>query len=364
MNQENIKQEPKEKQFMDPIEHLQQTGRLVMGPGARKASHYTGTKIKLPKLTDEQADAVKKAKKYAMEQSVKLVLLKQNHQHQQAQVKTMQRHQAVLVMCQVYVGSINFDVKEETVRKAFCPFGPIRTVHMSFDNITKRHMGFAFVHFELPESAQLALEQMNGVLISGRNIKVGRPSNMPQVKADIDEILKEALNYNRIYVSSIHPDLIIQDIQSVFEAFGTIINCDLPMSTMTGKNKGYCYIEYDNVQSVYDVIASMNLFDLGGQYLRVGRAVTPPDLKNNPITTPTAANQTLPVASAVAAVVATAKIQALDPDACSLGLQSDVNNRMQNTAIKVEIPAPVQTCNYPTNVASTSGFMEAQHFPL
>lgn len=40
---------------------------------------------------------------------------------------------------------------------------------------------FAFVEYEMPEAAQLALEQMNGVMIGGRNIKVGRPSNMPQV---------------------------------------------------------------------------------------------------------------------------------------------------------------------------------------
>lgn len=32
--------------------------------------------------------------------------------------------------------------------------------------------GFAFVEYELPEAAQLALEQMNGVLLGGRNIKV------------------------------------------------------------------------------------------------------------------------------------------------------------------------------------------------
>jgi len=33
--------------------------------------------------------------------------------------------------------------------------------------------GFAFVEYDLPEAAQLALEQMNGVLLGGRNIKVG-----------------------------------------------------------------------------------------------------------------------------------------------------------------------------------------------
>ena len=53
----------------------------------------------------------------------------------------------------------------------------------------------------------------------------------------------------------------------------------------------------------------MNLFDLGGQYLRVGRAITPPDSRGNlgMAGTPTA----MPSASAVAAAAATAKIQVI-----------------------------------------------------
>lgn len=49
----------------------------------------------------------------------------------------------------------------------------------------------------------------------------------------------------------------------------------------------------------------MNLFDLGGQYLRVGKAVTPPVA----LLTPTAAGG-LPAAAAVAAAAASAKITA------------------------------------------------------
>ena len=35
--------------------------------------------------------------------------------------------------------------------------------------------------------------------------------------------------------------------------------------------------EYEKPQACIDAIASMNMFDLGGQYLRVGKAVTPPN---------------------------------------------------------------------------------------
>ena len=42
-------------------------------------------------------------------------------------------------------------------------------------------------------------------------------------------------------------------------------------------NRGYGFIEYETTQAAQDAIASMNLFDLGGQLLRVGKAVTPPE---------------------------------------------------------------------------------------
>merc|ERR1719295_2365264 len=297
---------------------LDQTGHLVMGSGARRDSGGVfGTA--LPKLTSEEAERVQKAKKYAMEQSIKMVLMKQTHQHQQAQAKTLQRHQAVVLMCRVYVGSINFEVREDTIRQAFLPFGPIRSISMSFDPIAQKHKGFAFVEYEMPEAAQLALEQMNGVIISGRNIKVGRPSSVPQAQAVIDEIIQEAKNYNRIYIASIHSDLTEDDIKSVFEAFGPIKSCERAQTGVPGKHKGHCFIEYETAQATTDAITSMNLFDLGGNYLRVGRSNTPPDTKNfGP--PPSALPQAMPTAAAVAAAAATARIQAMDAVATNLGL--------------------------------------------
>ncbi|KAJ8026014.1 Poly(U)-binding-splicing factor PUF60 [Holothuria leucospilota] len=265
----------------------------------------------LPVLTGDQQEMLMQAKKFAMEQSIKSVLVKQTLAHQQQQMSNLQvqaqRQRALALMCRVYVGSISFELKEDTIRQAFHPFGPIKNINMSWDPATMKHKGFAFVEYELPEAAQMALDQMNGVMVGGRNIKVGRPSNMPQAQPVVDQIIEEAKNYPRIYVASIHNDLSAEDIKSVFEAFGKIVTCLLPTDPATGKHKCYGFIEYDTMQSAQDAIASMNLFDLGGQYLRVGRAITPPTGSTGPSTP-----QALPPAAAVAAAAATAKIQALD----------------------------------------------------
>ena len=211
---------------------------LISGPGALRASAIAATLIK---LSPEQQEAIAKAKKYAMEQSIKSVLEKQTIAYQQQQQRSLQRHQALVLMCRIYVGSISFELKEDTVRGAFSPFGPIKTINMSWDPSTQKHKGFAFIEYEVPEAAHLALEQMNGFMMGGRNIKVGRPSNMPQAAAIIEQIQIEAKSFSRIYISSIHPELSELDIQSVFEAFGVIKTCKLAQAQI-GKHKGFGYV--------------------------------------------------------------------------------------------------------------------------
>ncbi|CAM4591187.1 unnamed protein product [Leuciscus chuanchicus] len=317
----------------------------------------TASKLGLPPLTAEQQEALQKAKKYAMEQSIKSVLVKQTIAHQQQQLSNLQipnslqmasltmgfgdplsplqsvaaqRQRALAIMCRVYVGSIYYELGEDTIRQAFAPFGPIKSIDMSWDSVTLKHKGFAFVEYEVPEAAQLALEQMNSVMLGGRNIKVGRPSNIGQAQPIIDQLAEEARAFNRIYVASVHPDLSDDDIKSVFEAFGRIKSCTLARDPTTGKHKGYGFIEYDKAQSSQDAVSSMNLFDLGGQYLRVGKAVTPP----MPLLTPTTPGG-LPPAAAVAAAAATAKITAqhllVERFFSSSGLIVDgLNNRLSS----------------------------------
>uniref|UniRef100_A0A672P8P8 Poly-U binding splicing factor a n=1 Tax=Sinocyclocheilus grahami TaxID=75366 RepID=A0A672P8P8_SINGR len=253
------------------------------------------SKLGLPPLTPEQQEALQKYVS-GMAPSDQL-----NCPLQVA----AQRQRALAIMCRVYVGSIYYELGEDTIRQAFAPFGPIKSIDMSWDSVTLKHKGFAFVEYEVPEAAQLALEQMNSVMLGGRNIKVGRPSNIGQAQPIIDQLAEEARAFNRIYVASVHPDLSDDDIKSVFEAFGRIKSCTLARDPTTGKHKGYGFIEYEVPESAQDAVSSMNLFDLGGQYLRVGKAVTP----LMPLLTP-ATPGGLPPAAAVAAAAATAKITA------------------------------------------------------
>jgi len=239
----------------------------------------------LPILSAQQQENLARAKQYAVQESVKHILLKQQAKTKQvteslasapgSQSMMMQKQQAVVLMCRVYIGSIYYDLKEEVIRNAFAPFGPFKSINMSFDPITGKHKGFAFIEYECPEAAQLALEQMGGVLLGGRSIKVGRPANMPQSHPVIDLLLEESKSQTRIYVGSVHEDLTSEDLKSVFSAFGTILSCSLANDALTGKHKGYGFIEFETLDATNEAVGSMNLFDLGGQFLRVRKAIAP-----------------------------------------------------------------------------------------
>ena len=58
------------------------------------------------------------------------------------------------------------------VKQAFLPFGPMRSINLGFDHLANKHKGFAFIEYDIPEAAFLAINQMDDVMLSGRNIKV------------------------------------------------------------------------------------------------------------------------------------------------------------------------------------------------
>ncbi|TPP61214.1 Poly U-binding-splicing factor half pint [Fasciola gigantica] len=213
-----------------------------------------------------------------MEESIKAALAKQTRQQQLLQTPANKKAQTLNLLSRIYVGSISYDLKEESIKVAFSPFGPIRSVTMSWDAATQKHKGFAFIEFEHPEAAHLAVDQMNNASLGGRQLKVGRPSNLPQADPLITELVTEYKLEKKIYIAGVHADLTEEDLKLVFEAFGKITCCKLPADpARPTKHRGFGYIEYESEQSANDAVASMNMFDLGGQFLRVGKAISPPE---------------------------------------------------------------------------------------
>eukprot|EP00527_Entomoneis_sp_CCMP2396_P001110 CAMPEP_0198148974 /NCGR_PEP_ID=MMETSP1443-20131203/44413_1 /TAXON_ID=186043 /ORGANISM="Entomoneis sp., Strain CCMP2396" /LENGTH=163 /DNA_ID=CAMNT_0043813857 /DNA_START=67 /DNA_END=558 /DNA_ORIENTATION=- len=72
----------------------------------------------------------------------------------------------------IYVGALSDNVKENLIRAAFLPFGPLTNVYMPMDYVKGTHRGFAFVEMDQAEDAEEAIFNMDGAELMGRVIRV------------------------------------------------------------------------------------------------------------------------------------------------------------------------------------------------
>lgn len=72
----------------------------------------------------------------------------------------------------LYVGNLNYNTDEQTLRSAFSQFGEVREVKVVMDRETGRARGFAFVEFMTDAEAANAITQMNGMDLDGRALRV------------------------------------------------------------------------------------------------------------------------------------------------------------------------------------------------
>jgi cold-inducible RNA-binding protein len=74
----------------------------------------------------------------------------------------------------LYVGNISYSMKAEELSSAFSQFGEVVSAKIISDKRSGRSKGYGFVEMDSDNSADKALEAMNGKELSGRNIKVNK----------------------------------------------------------------------------------------------------------------------------------------------------------------------------------------------
>jgi cold-inducible RNA-binding protein len=77
----------------------------------------------------------------------------------------------------IFVGNLDFNSNEETVRSLFERYGTVNSARIMTDRETGRSRGFAFVEMANPSEADQAIAALNGYQLDGRalNVNEARP---------------------------------------------------------------------------------------------------------------------------------------------------------------------------------------------
>ena len=72
----------------------------------------------------------------------------------------------------VFVSRINYDTRDDKLRREFEEFGYIRSIHMVRDNKTGKPRGYAFIEYETEKGMRAAYKYGDGRKIDGRRVVV------------------------------------------------------------------------------------------------------------------------------------------------------------------------------------------------
>ena len=74
----------------------------------------------------------------------------------------------------LYVGNLNYNTTEDTLRTLFSEFGEVDSVRVITDRYTGRSRGFGFVEMATEEEAEKAISELNGRMVEERQLRVDK----------------------------------------------------------------------------------------------------------------------------------------------------------------------------------------------
>ncbi len=81
----------------------------------------------------------------------------------------------------LYVGCLPYHVTDEILENLFSAYGTVESATLIIDKITDLSRGFGFVEMSCESEAEEAIQNLNGIQVEGRTIKVHevRPRPVP-----------------------------------------------------------------------------------------------------------------------------------------------------------------------------------------
>ncbi|XP_017602024.1 PREDICTED: probable RNA-binding protein 19 [Corvus brachyrhynchos] len=152
--------------------------------------------------------------------------------------------------CTLFIKNLNFATTEDTLKEMFSKVGALKscTISKKKDKAgTLLSMGFGFVEYKKPESAQKALRRLQGCTVDGHKleVKLSERAVRPAVKPARRKQTAKKQKTSKILVRNIPFQATVREIRELFSTFGELKTVRLPKKMAgTGSHRGFGFVDF------------------------------------------------------------------------------------------------------------------------